>query len=567
MTGVGELAEWTRTAEEETSVLVLTADPGDDAPRGGLLDALSRFPALRLSDRASVADLGGQDAVLAISAGGPLHRDECDRLEGFIRAGGSLVALGRACDAWAGGDENSLGLPSWSGTAPATDLRVRPLSHPLAARLDPAFIVRDGLRLGLRPPDDATALLTADWHLSRRLVAFTRRIGEGSFTYLGLDGIDRGGCEANLARLVHRCLRGGGAAPGPRPIGVGLLGYGAIARQHAEAVTAIDGLELLAVSDLAPERRAQAHTDLGVATHATVDDMLADGAVDLVVIGTPPDSHAELCLRALAAGKHVVCEKPLALRTADVDRMIGAARASRRVLTTYQNRRWDPDFVALRQAVTSGAIGEPFYIEMFAGGYGHPCPYWHSHEPVSGGALFDWGSHYIDWILELIEEPVACVRAQAHKRVWLDVTNHDQVRVDITFADGREAMFLHSDVAAALKPKWYVLGTGGALIGDWRKEVLHSRGTTGELLEDRLAPADASAVLRLVRPDGFGSSHEETIALPPRQAHGFYRNLADHLLWDEGLEVPPGHGRRAVAVMEAATGSLAQGGATVTPDL
>ncbi|MFN2569054.1 MAG: Gfo/Idh/MocA family protein, partial [Candidatus Dormibacteria bacterium] len=405
------------------------------------------------------------------------------------------------------------------------------------------------------------------WHLTRQTVAFTRRVGAGLLTHIGLDSIDAGDDPANMARLIHRCLRGGAPAAEPRVLGVGLVGYGAIAREHANSVTSVEGLALRGVSDLSADRRTQAESDLGMAAFATAADLLADSAIDVVVLGTPPDSHADLCLQAVSAGKHVVSEKPLALRTADADRMIAAARASRRVLTTYQNRRWDPDFVALRQAIASGAIGEPFYLEMFVGGFGHPCPYWHSHEAVSGGTLFDWGSHYIDWILELIDAPIASVRAQAHKRVWHDVSNHDQVRVDLTFGDGRQAMFLHSDVAAALKPKWYVLGTAGSLVGEWRTEVLQSRGLTGELLEDRLAPADAGAALRLVRPNGFGATHEEAIALAPRRPHGFYRNLADHLHWDEPLEVPAEQGRRSLAVMEAATTSLAEGGAPVTTDL
>src|SRR5438046_1865365 len=86
------------------------------------------------------------------------------------------------------------------------------------------------------------------------------------------------------------------------------------------------------------------------------------------------------------------------------------ARAARRTLTVFQNRRWDPDFVALQRVVREGAVGDLFYMESFVGGYRHPCSLWHSHEPISGGAVYDWGSHYIDWTLQLFDGPVTAVR-------------------------------------------------------------------------------------------------------------------------------------------------------------
>jgi predicted dehydrogenase len=317
------------------------------------------------------------------------------------------------------------------------------------------------------------------------------------------------------------------------------------------------------VCDVSSERRDLASRELGVPTHARAEDLFRDPEVGLVVVGTPPSAHAESVLAALAAGKHVVCEKPFALRVEEVDRMMDSAVAGDRVLTVYQSRRWDPDFVALREVVSSGRIGDLFYMESFIGGYSHPCDFWHSHEPISGGTIYDWGSHYFDWVLQLFPDTVRSVSAVGHKRVWHDVTNSDQVRVDLTFAGGAQATFLQSDIAAALKPKWYLLGTSGAVVGDWREESVKSRNAAGDLIEERLAPADSPALVRVMRPGADGRSHEEVLALPRREEHGFYRNLADHLAWDEPLAVPPDEARRTVAVMESAAHSIARGGAQI----
>jgi predicted dehydrogenase len=284
-----------------------------------------------------------------------------------------------------------------------------------------------------------------------------------------------------------------------------------------------------------------------VRTHERADELFADSNVGLVVVGTPPSAHTEPVLRALEAGKHVVCEKPFALRAADGDRMIDMAASRRLVLTVFQSRRWDPDFIAMREVARSGSIGEPFYLESFIGGYDHPCDLWHSHEPISGGTIYDWGSHYFDWILQLFGETVRTIEAQAHKRVWHDVTNSDQVRVDLTFANGAQASFLQSDIAAARKPKWYLLGTQGAVVGDWTEASV---------------PSDLPARLKVFRRTGV-----ELLTLPPRDENGFYRNLADHLQWQEPLAVTAEEARRTVAVMEAATQSIAQGGSQIKVDI
>jgi predicted dehydrogenase len=136
--------------------------------------------------------------------------------------------------------------------------------------------------------------------------------------------------------------------------------------------------------------------------------------------------------------------------------------------------------------------------------------------------------------------------------VWHDVTNSDQVRVDLTFANGAQASFLQSDIAGALKPKWYLLGTRGAVVGEWR---------------DELVPADFPALVKVMRPVDGARPSEEILGLPARDEHGFYRNLADHLAWDEALAVTPAEARRTVAVMETATRSIAEGGVQLEVDI
>ena len=431
---------------------------------------------------------------------------------------------------------------------PETELRIQPQpGHPITDRLPGELLLRDRLPLMDATPDGATVLLTAAWRFSDVVLAYELPVGEGRLVQLGLGAVSQTLEHPAVMSLVYRSLRhAAGVEPAP-PIGTGLLGYGAIASEHADAIRRTAGLELKAVCDRSADRRRAAELEFGVQTHAGFEGLLDDPEIELVVIGTPPNLHASGVVQALEAGRHVVCEKPFALRAADVDRMVAAAADAGRVLTVYQSRRWDSDFRALRAAVDAGHIGDLFYMESFIGGFSHPCSYWHSHEPISGGTIFDWGSHYFDWIVQLFgPRRVMNVRATAHKRVWHDVTNADQVRVELLFEDGAEASFLQSDIAAALKPKWYLLGTNGALVGEWAINESH-------------APADSPANLTLYSQDGSATR----LAQPPADPDGFYRNLADHLLQGEPLAVLPAQARRNVAVMEAAAESIAQGGRAV----
>jgi predicted dehydrogenase/type 1 glutamine amidotransferase len=503
--------------------------------------------------------------VLLAASDHHLLPGQAAQLTDFVRGGGGLVLLHGTLASWTETGELA-DLAGWapSGPAPVTELvlRAEP-SHPLTERLGPDLKLTDELYLSEGPPSEAAVLLRTSWHFTEQVVAYERRFGAGRFIHVGLGHEPATYEHAGFQKLLHRSLLfAAGQKAGP-PVGVGLIGYGAIARAHATSISTVTGLRLGGICDVSAERRELAKREWAVPTHASSEDMFDDQEIGLVVVGTPPSAHADAVLAALAAGKHVVCEKPFALRVEEVDRMVDSAVAGDRVLTVYQSRRWDPDYVALREVVRSGRIGELFYMESFIGGYSHPCDFWHSHEPVSGGTIYDWGSHYFDWVLQLFPDTVKAVSAVGHKRVWHDVTNSDQVRVDLTFAGGTQASFLQSDIAAALKPKWYLLGTLGAVVGEWREETIKSRSAAGDLVEEWLAPADSPARVKVMRPAEDGGSHEEVLVLGRRDEHAFYRNLADHLAWDEPLAVPPDEARRTVAVMEAAAHSIARGGVQI----
>jgi predicted dehydrogenase len=336
-----------------------------------------------------------------------------------------------------------------------------------------------------------------------------------------------------------------------RVIRVGLLAYGAIGDQHNSAVAATEGLRLTAASDTNPERLTAAKVlapDIATFTDST--EMLDSGLIDLVVISTPPNSHYSWAKESLNRGLHVILEKPMALTVQECDELIAMAAAKDLLLVVYQNRRFDDDFVTMKKLIDDGAIGEVFSYESFVGGYSEPCSFWHSMVDVSGGAIFDWGSHFIDQILAIMPGEVASVTGINQKRVWNHVTNADHADVAITFMDGSRALFTNSDLAAARKPKFYVLGTKGAIVGNWDPAA-------GSV------PADLPAILTIHRADGSS----QVIANDSVTPHSFHQSVVAYLNNKIPMNVTTHQSRDVVAIMQAAEESALANGHPVKPVL
>jgi predicted dehydrogenase len=534
-----------------------------DVRRSALVALVGDLAGVEVSDTAApLPDPTGFDGVVV---DGPQPHSDAAALAAWVGRGGLLVALGAAptspgpwADLVGAVAEPALARGEWFGKNVAA-------ASPLTARLDPEFPVVDRFE-PLRPLGAAETIVAVSIRFADHAAIVRQQIGDGWVLTSGLGSTNEALACAPLAAIVRRALR---AEPvhDTRTIGIGIVGYGpfgGMGYYHGLGARSTPGLELVAASDPSDERRKAAETDFaGVSTYASADDLAGDGDVDVVFIATPPAYHADLAMRMLRAGKHVACEKPLCLTAAEADALIATAAEHDRVLTVHQNRRWDVDFLAVRRAVDAGALGEVFNVETFVGGYEHPCRAWHSEVSVSGGAVYDWGSHHIDWILQLLGSPPAVVQTHGHKRVWHDVTNLDQLRVRLTWADGREAEFFQSDVAAVRRPKFYVQGTAGTLVGHYRpvtfERIEAGRGYVAETAHHAEAPAE----LHLASYEsGYGVS-ETRLALAPEQRFAFHRNLADHLLLGEPLAVTPASVRDVIAVLEAAQRSSDEGNVAV----
>lgn len=313
----------------------------------------------------------------------------------------------------------------------------------------------------------------------------------------------------------------------------GVIGYGAafsMGRNHARWMAQTPGLKPVAVCDVDASRIQDAGKDFpGIETYISVATMLRKSQVELVAIVTPHNTHAPLAVQCLNAGKHVVVEKPMCITVAEADRMIEAAQRNKVMLSVFHNRRWDGDFKTLRDLIGRGLIGEVFHIETFGGGYGHPGKWWRADKRISGGAFYDWGAHFVDWVLNLVPSKMESIMGYFFQDlVWKDATNEDQVEAMIRFANGAVANLQLSNIAACGKQRWRILGTKGAIC-DGRRE--------GHFL---------------VSTEVQGLRAEIEVKYQPSNWEAYYQNIADHLLRGKELAVKAEEGRRVIQVIEGA---------------
>jgi predicted dehydrogenase len=269
-------------------------------------------------------------------------------------------------------------------------------------------------------------------------------------------------------------------SPAIGTIRVALVGYGlAGAVFHAPLIAGVDGLELSAIVTRDPDRRARARRDFPEAELLeSADEIWArPGNFELVVVAAPNRVHVPLARRAIDAGLAVVVDKPLAANASEARELVEAARARDVLLTVFQNRRWDGDFLTASRLVAEQALGRVFRFESrferwrreVSGGWRELAA-----PDEAGGLLFDLGSHLVDQALVLFG-PARQVYAELDVRRQ-SATVDDDSFVALTHETGVHSHLWMSSVAAQPAPRLRVLGDLAAFVKygmDVQEEALH----------------------------------------------------------------------------------------------
>ena len=252
-----------------------------------------------------------------------------------------------------------------------------------------------------------------------------------------------------------------------------VIGYGGQGAWHTRQILASEVAALTGVYDTDPAKNELAEKN-GIHAYSSFEEVLADNAVETVVIAVPNDDHKELVIRSLEAGKNVICEKPVEMSVAAFDEMTAAADKSGKLFTVHQNRRWDVDYLAMKKIVESGEIGELINIESrIHGSRGIPSD-WRCTKAQGGGMILDWGVHLIDQILQIIKERI--VRVYCTETHITNSEVDDGFKLTMYFESGKTAYVEVGTYNFIAMPRFYLqCKNGSAIIEDWQKNAQVAR--------------------------------------------------------------------------------------------
>lgn len=305
------------------------------------------------------------------------------------------------------------------------------------------------------------------------------------------------------------------------PIVTGILSFGMSGRIfHAPFVHAHEGFKFKAVLERNQKNAARYYPD--VVSYNRIEEMLNDDEVELVIVNTPSHLHYEQAKLALQAGKHVLIEKPVTAHAAQLLELFDLAKAQNKHLLVYQNRRWDSDFLSVKEIIESGRLGNlveaHFRFDRYKPTLSSKA-FKETAETPASGLVYDLGPHLLDQVISLFGKPLTSHKVTAAHREASEVT--DFFSYQLTFPHQLTVYVTSSLLVAQPLPSFVLHGTAGSYIKD-RCDVQEAQ------LDQNMAPTDHRYG---IEPEGcegrltlMGLNNEKTVETVPSH-RGNYLNL------------------------------------------
>ncbi len=330
---------------------------------------------------------------------------------------------------------------------------------------------------------------------------------------------------------------------------IGIVGFGGMGNWHREIIGTIDGIELAGIYDIDEARKAYAK-EAGVHSYDSMEELLNDPQIDLVLVATPNDLHKPIAIAAMRAGKNVVSEKPVTLNSADLQEMIKVSEETGKLFTVHQNRRWDEDYLTVKKIYDEQKLGEVSRIESRVhGSRGIPGD-WRQEKEHGGGMVLDWGVHLLDQILQMMGSTKL-------KTVYATVTNITNTMVDdgftaqLGFENGVDVLVEVGTSNFISLPRWYVTGQNGtAIIEDWNLNGRIVRAA-GKYDEDVVPVRTAAGLTKTMAPRREDTIHTEELDIVKSDIRDFYRNVMKAIAGEEEQKIKLPEVMRVMKLMEA----------------
>jgi scyllo-inositol 2-dehydrogenase (NADP+) len=349
-------------------------------------------------------------------------------------------------------------------------------------------------------------------------------------------------------------------------IDVGLIGFGLAGRSfHAPVISAVPGLRLAAILQRHGSEAAQAYPDARIVR--SLDEMLAVPDIRLIVIASPNETHYPFAHRCLEAGHDVVVDKPFTTSLSEAVDLVRFAQQCRRLLTVYQNRRYDGDFQAIIPLVRAGTLGR---IVRFETAYDRFRPHlrpnaWREQRVPGAGILFDLGPHLIDHALFLFGRPQAM---SADVRIEREGgLTDDAFDILLHYPDGMRAELRSSILAAAPRPRFVIFGTQGA----FTKQTFDPQENNlrhGDIPKDApwgAEPEEDWGLLTLGNSDG--TTTQRRVPSGTGDYRDYYANVRDTLLGRATPAVTAQQALEVMQILELARESSSAGRTVTVPDI
>ncbi len=331
---------------------------------------------------------------------------------------------------------------------------------------------------------------------------------------------------------------------------VAIVGYGGMGSWHTRYLLSSDACELAGIWDINPERCELAKSN-NIHAYSSLEDLLADESIEIVTIAVPNECHMPIALQCMDAGKNVVCEKPVTLNHNELQRIIDKSESTGKLFSVHQNRRWDCDYLIMKDLYASGKLGDIFGIESrYHGSRGIPGD-WRGKKEHGGGMMLDWGVHLIDQILGIVYD-------RKIEKIYCrcDHITNDEVddgfKLEIYFNGGLTA---HVEVGTSnfiSMPRFFMTGKiGAAMIDDWKTDC---RVVLCDKWEEKdVKPVvTAAGLTKTMAPRDENTTTEFIIPRPASDVHDFYRNICRAIDGKEEQLIKNNEVMRVMLVMEAA---------------